>query len=529
MSGISDQLVAMIVAGGAGAVLSALAVFFVARKRVAEGFARAREEYESHAQQLESDLENEIKKRLQEAEVAQKAELLRQREEIDRQNKTRADEIQKLEQRIVQREETLDKRRESLDSKEGGLERREQRLGEREGEIREEEARYKDLQDQAQRKLEEVAGMSAESAKKELMDRFLEEAKQDVAAEILRMERAAKENVQRDAQMAVALAVERYSNDHIAESVVSVVDLPSDDMKGRIIGREGRNIRALEMATGVDVIIDDTPEAVVISCFDNVRRETARLSLESLIQDGRIHPGRIEDVVAKTKKEIDGRIREAGEQAIFELGLEGFHPDLIMLIGRLHYRTSYRQNALKHSLEVAYLSGMLASELRIDPTMAKRAGLLHDIGKASTHEVEGSHVQIGYDICKRFNEPDEVLNAIMSHHEDEEPNCIESVLVKASDTLSAARPGARREMVQSYIKRLEALESIAESFKGVEKCYAIQAGREIRVAVTPDEITDAQASFLARDIAKRIEEERTYPGEILVTVIRETRHTAKAR
>ena len=524
-----DMPIVEFAAGAVGAILAALAVLYFARKQADRKIAQARIDFDEEIDHIQTISKGELDRKLKEAEVAQKTELLRQHEDIERQNKTRTDEMQRVERRLIQREEMLDKRGASLDTKEESIERREVRIGEREGQIAEEEIRQKELHEQALRKLEEIAGMSSENAQKELMDRFLEEAKQDIAAEILRMEKRAKENIQRDAQKAVALAVERYSNDHIAESVVSVVDLPSDEMKGRIIGREGRNIRALEMATGVDVIIDDTPEAVLISCFDNVRRETARLSLESLISDGRIHPGRIEDVVNKNKKEVENRIRETGEQAILELGVEDVHPDLVKLVGRLHYRTSYRQNALKHSLEVAHLSGMLASELRLDPTMAKRAGLFHDIGKASTHEVEGSHVQIGYDICKRYNEPPEVLNAIVSHHEDEEANCIESILVKAADTLSAARPGARREMVQSYIKRLEALESIAESFKGVEKCYAIQAGREIRVAVMPDEITDAQASFLARDIAKRIQEERTYPGEILVTVIRETRHTAMAR
>ncbi len=445
--------VLMLVAGGVGAVVAALVVSFISSKKFsqkqAEALESARKEFDERVRQMEAASEKELGRRMKEAEVAQKAEILRQREDIERENRSRVEEIQKMEQRILQREETLDKRRESLDSKEGALAQREQRLGEREEEVRQELARYKELQGQEIQKLEEVAGMSAESAKQELMDRFLDEAKQDIAATIQRMEQTAKENVEREAQKMVALAVERYSNDHIAESVVSVVDLPSDEMKGRIIGREGRNIRALEMATGVDVIIDDTPEAVVISCFDNVRRETARLSLELLVHDGRIHPGRIEDVVSKTRKEVDGRIREAGEQAIFELGLEGIHTELVWLIGRLHYRTSYRQNILLHSKEVAHLCGMLASELRIDPTMAKRAGLLHDIGKAATHEVEGSHVQIGYDLAKRYNEPDQVLNAIMSHHEDEEANCIESVLVKAADTTSAARPGARREMVQT--------------------------------------------------------------------------------
>ncbi|MBI2178822.1 MAG: ribonuclease Y [Candidatus Tectomicrobia bacterium] len=498
---MSTTLWLEILAAAVGAGVGALVVMTVLRKRAGEILVREREEFEERVRSLEATSEKEVTRRVKEAEVAHRAEMVRLREGLDRDLKDRLEEIQKLERRILQREETLDKRRESLDSKEMALERRERQLGERDEHLRREEARYKELQEQELRKLEEIACLSAE----------------------------AKEKVETEAKKVLALAVERYSGDHVAESTVSVVDLPSDEMKGRIIGREGRNIRALEMATGVDIIIDDTPEAVVVSGFDKVRRETARLALEALVQDGRIHPGRIEDVVNKTKREIDRRIQEAGEEVLLELGIQGVHPEMVKLLGRLRYRTSYSQNALMHSKEVAHLSGMLASELRIDPAMAKRAGLFHDIGKAVTHEQEGSHVQLGYDIAKRYNEPSQVLNAIVSHHEDEEPNCIESLLVKAADTLSAARPGARREMVQSYIKRLEALEKIAESFKGVEKCYAIQAGREIRVAVLPDQISDSQASFLARDIAKRIESERTYPGEILVTVIRETRHTATAR
>ncbi|MEE9274698.1 MAG: ribonuclease Y, partial [bacterium] len=518
----------VLIAAAVGAVLAALIVMKVSGRKLEGEIARVRGEFEERIREMERSAEEDLGRRSKEAEVAHRAELLRHREELERQNQSRLDEIQRMERRLLQREEALDKRRESLDAKELSVEGRERSLAGREEEVRQEAARYKELQGQELRKLEEVAGMSAENAKKELMDRYVEEAKQDIAADIQRMEREAKETVDRQARQILALAVERYSGDHVAETTISVVDLPSDEMKGRIIGREGRNIRALEMATGVDIIIDDTPEAVVVSGFDKVRRETARLALEALVSDGRIHPGRIEDVVKKTKQEVGRRIQEAGDQAVFELGLEGIHPELVKLIGRLHYRTSYSQNALKHSIEVAHLAGMMASELRIDSTMAKRAGLLHDIGKAATHEIEGSHVQIGYDLAKRYNEPPEVLNAIVSHHEDEEANCIEAILVKASDTLSAARPGARREMVESYIKRLEALEKIAESFKGVEKCFAIQAGREIRVAVVPDEISDAQATFLARDIAKRIESERTYPGEILVTVIRETRHTATA-
>ncbi len=513
----------------AGVIVILIGAWLWTRKRAAKNLLQVREEFDGRIRRIEEDAQREAVRQLKEAEVAHKAERLRQREELDEENKARLKELQEMERRIANREEALDKRRESLDAKEESVQKRDSYLSEREAEVRKEEARYKEFQAEQIRKLEEISGMSAESAKQELMARFLEEAKIDIAGEIDRIEREAKEKVDQEAKKILALAVERFSSDHVAETTISVVDLPTDEMKGRIIGREGRNIRALEMATGVDIIIDDTPEAVVVSGFDKIRRETARLALEILVQDGRIHPGRIEDVVTKTKREIDGRIRKAGEEALIELGISDVDPELVQYLGRLRYRTSYSQNALMHSKEVAHLAGMMASEMRIDPAMSKRAGMFHDIGKAATHEVEGSHVQIGYEIAKRYNEPPEVLNAIVSHHEDEEMNCIESVFVKAADTLSAARPGARREMVQSYIKRLEALESIAESFKGVEKCYAIQAGREIRVAVVPEEINDSQASYLARDIAKRIQEERTYPGEVLVTVIRETRHTATAR
>ena len=520
------QTIAVAVVAGCAA---ALIVMRVMKRRHERAVARLESDSEERVRQIEASASKELSQKIQESQVAHKAELLQERERIQQENESRLEEIQKLEQRVNQREETLDRRRESLDGKEAALERRDAELGRKEEEVRREAARYRQMQEEEIRKLEEISGLSAENAKKELMDRFMEEAKQDIAAEVRRLERQAKNSVESEARKALALAVERFSSEHVAENLVSVVDLPTDEMKGRIIGREGRNIRALEMATGVDVIIDDTPEAVVVSGFDKIRRETARLALEALVQDGRIHPGRIEDIVNKTKKDIDDRIRRAGEEVVMELGVGDAHPELVKMLGRLKYRTSYSQNALMHSKEVAYLAGMLADELKMDPAMAKRAGLFHDIGKAATHEVEGSHVQIGYDIAKRYNEPPEVLNAIVSHHEDEEANCIESILVKAADTLSAARPGARREMVESYIKRLEALEKIAESFRGVEKCFAIQAGREIRVSVLPDEITDSQATFLARDIAKRIESERTYPGEILVTVIRETRHTATAR
>lgn len=522
-------LLQIIVAAAVAGCAAAIIVMRVMKRRHERAITRLEADSEERVRRIEESTSKELSQKIQESQVAHKSELLQERERIQQENESRLEEIQKLEQRVNQREETLDRRRESLDGKEAALERRDAELGRKEEEARREAARYRQMQEEEIRKLEEISGLSVENAKKELMDRFMEEAKQDIAAEVRRLERQAKNSVESEARKALALAVERFSSEHVAENLVSVVDLPTDEMKGRIIGREGRNIRALEMATGVDVIIDDTPEAVVVSGFDKIRRETARLALEALVQDGRIHPGRIEDIVNKTKKDIDDQIRRAGEEAVMELGVGDAHPELVKMLGRLKYRTSYSQNALMHSKEVAYLAGMLADELKMDPAMAKRAGLFHDIGKAATHEVEGSHVQIGYDIAKRYNEPPEVLNAIVSHHEDEEANCIESILVKAADTLSAARPGARREMVESYIKRLEALEKIAESFRGVEKCFAIQAGREIRVSVLPDEITDSQATFLARDIAKRIESERTYPGEILVTVIRETRHTATAR
>ncbi len=513
----------------AGMIVILIGAWLWTRNRSAKDLLRSQEGFDERIRRIEEDTQRKVVRQLKEAEVAHKAERLRQREEFDEESKGRLKELQEMERRIVNREESLDKRRESLDAREESVQQRDSCLGEREEKVRKEEAHYKELQAQQIQMLEEISGMSAESAKQELMARFLEEAKINIASEINRIEREAKEKVDQEAKKILALAVERFSSDHVSETTISVVDLPTDEMKGRILGREGRNIRALEMATGVDIIIDDTPEAVVVSGFDKIRRETARLALEVLVQDGRIHPGRIEDVVTKTKREIDGRIQEAGEQALIELGISDVGPELVQYLGRLRYRTSYSQNALMHSKEVAHLAGMMASEMRIDPIMSKRAGMFHDIGKSATHEVEGSHVQIGYEIAKRYNEPPEVLNAIVSHHEDEETNCIEAVFVKAADTLSAARPGARREMMESYIQRLEALESIAESFKGVEKCYAIQAGREIRVAVVPEEINDSQASYLARDIAKRIQEERTYPGKVLVTVIRETRHTATAR
>lgn len=368
-----------------------------------------------------------------------------------------------------------------------------------------------------------MSGLSTDEAKKELLQSVEEEIKHETAMLIKDLEQQAKEDADKKAREIISLAIQRCAADHVAETTVSVVALPNDEMKGRIIGREGRNIRTLETLTGIDLIIDDTPEAVIISGFDPVRREVARTALEKLINDGRIHPSRIEEMVEKAQKEVEQKIKEAGEQATFAVGVHGLHPELIKLLGRLKYRTSYGQNVLNHSIEVAHLAGLMASELGVDVVLAKRAGLLHDIGKAIDHEMEGSHVEIGMEIAKKYRESELVLNAIMAHHGDVEPKSVEAVLVAAADAVSAARPGARRETLESYLKRLTRLEEISESFEGVEKCFAVQAGREIRIMVKPDQIDDATSILLARDIAKKIEAEMEYPGQIKVVIIRETR------
>ncbi len=492
--------------------------------------ARLEADFAKRIEEANESASKEAARRIQEFQVVHKEELLREREDIRRENKSRAEELQKLERRVLQREETLDRRRESLDGKEAAMERRRAGLDRKEESLKREETRYRQLQEEEIRKLEEISGLSVESAKKELTDRFMEEVKQDIAAEVRRLERRARNAVDSEARKALALAVERFSSDHVAENLVSVVDLPADEMKGRIIGREGRNIRALEMATGVDVIIDDTPEAVVVSGFDKVRRETARLALEALVQDGRIHPGRIEDIVNKTKKDIDAQIRQAGEEAVMELGVADAHPELVKMLGRLKYRTSYSQNALMHSKEVAYLAGMLADELRIDPAMARRAGLFHDIGKAATHEVEGSHVQIGYDIAKRYNEPPEVLNAIVSHHEDEEANCIESIPGEGGGhPVRRAAGGAARDGGEATSSASRRWRRSPSPFRAWRSASPSRRVGRFACPSCPTRSPIRRPPFLARDIAKRIESERTYPGEILVTVIRETRHTATAR
>ena len=444
------------------------------------------------------------------------------RSEMERENKERRSDIQRQERRLLQKEENLDRKIESFEKKE-------EHLAVRETFLSDSQAKVDALYQKQLGELERLSGLSTEDAKKELLQSVEEEVKHETAMLIKDLEQQAKEEADKKAREIISLAIQRCAADHVAETTVSVVALPNDEMKGRIIGREGRNIRTLETLTGIDLIIDDTPEAVIISGFDPVRREVARVALEKLINDGRIHPSRIEEMVEKAQKEVEQKIKEAGEQATFAVGVHGLHPELIKLLGRLKYRTSYGQNVLNHSVEVAHLAGLMASELGVDVVLAKRAGLLHDIGKAIDHEMEGSHVEIGMEIAKKYRESELVLNAIMAHHGDVEPKSVEAVLVAAADAVSAARPGARRETLESYLKRLTRLEEISESFEGVEKCFAVQAGREIRIMVKPDQIDDATSILLARDIAKKIEAEMEYPGQIKVVVIRETRNVNYAK
>lgn len=514
--GVILALVALAVGVGAGFLL----------KRQAGGNAEALRE--EAARTLES-ARRDAEALLKEAALRAKDEVIKAREEAEQEAREKRKDLQALEKRLQQKEENLDKKADLYDQRDLDLSKREQNLHAREQTLQQKEESVAKLVEEQRHRLEKISGMTAEEAKQELIEAMENEAKLDAARRIKLIEDEARETAEKKAKEILALSIQRYAGEYVAERTVSVVPLPSDEMKGRIIGREGRNIRTLEAATGIDLIIDDTPEAVILSGFNPVRREVARIALEKLISDGRIHPGRIEEVVAKAEEEVEKAIKEAGDQAAFDLGVHGIHPEILKLVGRLRYRTSYSQNIYVHSLEVAFLCGIMAAELGLNVKQAKRAGLLHDLGKAVDHEVEGSHAVIGAEIARKYGESPKIVHAIMAHHEDEKPNSILAVLVQAADALSGARPGARREMMETYVKRLEDLERIASSFEGVGTSYAIQAGREIRVMVSSEKVSDERAVVLAKDIAKKIEAEMTYPGQIKVHVIRETRAVEYAR
>jgi len=502
--------------GVAIAIIASLIMFRVGinhRKKIAEAeIGSAEQESKRILMEAQKNAENKKREVLLEA----KEEIHRSRVELDREIKERRNEIQRFERRLVQKEETLDKKMELLEQKE-------EMLSKKAKELTASQEMINEIQKKQIEELERISGLSVDEAKEYLLKNVEDEVKHELAMLIKDLEAKAKEEADKKAKEIIACAIQKCAADHASEITVSVVPLPNDEMKGRIIGREGRNIRTLETLTGIDLIIDDTPEAVILSGFDPIRREVARITLEKLILDGRIHPARIEEMVEKAKKEVENTIRQEGDHATFETGVHGLHPELVRLLGKLKYRTSYGQNVLSHSIEVSHLAGLMAAELGVDVNMAKRAGLLHDIGKAVDHEVEGSHVTIGAELAKKYKESAGVVNAILAHHGDVEPTSIISVLVQAADSISAARPGARRETLESYIKRIEKLEEIANSFDGVEKSYAVQAGREIRIIVKPEEVSDEDMVLKSREIVKKIESELEYPGQIKVSVIRETR------
>ena len=477
---------------------------------------------EARAREIIDDAVKTAEAKKKESLLEIKEESIKNKNELEKEIKERRSELQRYEKRVLSKEETLDKKSEAIERREAGFTAKEE-------ELRQREAKVEELSQQRVQELERISGLTSEQAKEYLLKTVEEDVKHDTAKMIKELEAQAKEEADKKAKEYVVTAIQRCAADHVAETTISVVQLPSDEMKGRIIGREGRNIRTLETLTGVELIIDDTPEAVVLSGFDPIRREVARIALEKLIVDGRIHPARIEEMVEKAQKEVDTMIREEGEAAALEVGVHGIHPELIKLLGRMKFRTSYGQNALKHSIEVAQLSGLLAGEIGLDVRLAKRAGLLHDIGKSIDHDVEGSHIQIGVDLCRKYKESPTVINAVEAHHGDVEPETLIACVVQAADTISAARPGARRETLETYTNRLKQLEDITNQFKGVDKSFAIQAGREIRVMVVPEQVSDADMVLLARDIAKQIEFELEYPGQIKVNVIRESRVTDYAK
>lgn len=481
------------------------------------------------AQSIVDEAKIEAKTLKKEAILEAKEEVLKLKQDFDKESKERRNEIQKQEFRLIQKEEALDKKEDVLSKKNEHLEQQIKSVQNHQNELNRKQQELEKSEEKMVQELEKVSNMTKDEAKKLLISTIETEAKRDAAALVREIEAEAKENGEKKAREIISGAIQRCAANQVSEITVTTISLPNDEIKGRLIGREGRNIRALENATGVDLIIDDTPEVVILSGFDPVRRQIARIAIEKLISDGRIHPARIEEMVAKVRKEMDVTIKEAGEAASFDSGVFNLHPEIITLLGRLKFRTSYGQNVLNHSLEVSYLAGMMASELGCDVALAKRAGLLHDIGKAVDQEVEGTHIEIGADIAKKYKESKEVVNAIMAHHGDVEPMTIEAVLVAAADAISGARPGARRESLENYVKRLEKLENLADSFNGVQKSFAMQAGREIRVIVKPEVVNDANAVMLARDIAKKIENELDYPGQIKVNVIRETRSVEYAK
>ncbi len=503
-----------------GCFLAGFLIAYWVRGRFVSQKAKAAEE---EAARLVEEASKKAETLLREADLEMKDRLFKLKSEFDAETKETRAELKNRETRLVQKEENIDRKTEQIERREHELSRRERHLTKREGKLQRKELEYNDLVEEQKRQLEKISGLTVDQAKELLIRAMENEARYEGAKYIKKIENETREQADKKAKKILATAIQRYAGDFVAERTVSVVQLPSDEMKGRIIGREGRNIRALEAATGIDLIIDDTPEAVILSGFNPVRREVARISLNRLISDGRIHPARIEDVVKKVGQEVEQTIKEAGEQAAFDLGVHSVHGELVKYLGRLKFRTSYAQNVLQHSIEVGFLTGIIAAELGLNVKLARRMGLLHDIGKAIDHEVEGPHAIIGSKLAKKFGESPKVVHAIAAHHEDVPPNSVYALLVQAADGLSGARPGARKELLENYIKRIEDLENIANEFKGVANCYAIQAGRELRVIVESNKISDEEAVFLSRDVVKKIEEALTFPGQIKVTVIRETR------